>query len=126
MKQLTLALGLLGLLAYEAQAHTALTESVPGDAAVVTEPPKELVLTFSTEVRLTALTIQGSGEEPRDLASLPNETAQEIVIAIDEDLAPGDYLITWRAVGADTHVVSGEIHFTVSQPSLSSRAPTVL
>jgi methionine-rich copper-binding protein CopC len=28
-------------------------------------------------------------------------------------LAPGAYVIQWRAVGADTHIVSGEIGFVV-------------
>ena len=105
------------------QAHTYLAESVPADSAVLVEAPKEIVLTFSTDVRLTALTLQGSSGEPQKLGPVPEDTEQRVLVAIQHNLVPGTYLLTWRAVGADTHVVSGEIHFSVlgSSSTLSNR-----
>ena len=52
--------------------------------------------------------------EPVDLGSLPTTTQQEFVIAAP-NLPPGAYLVSWRAVGADTHVVSGEFQFEVAE-----------
>jgi len=118
-----LGLGIMVLQAQQVQAHTYLAESVPADSAVLVEAPKEIVLTFSTDVRLTALTLQGSSGEPQKLGPVPEETEQRVLVAIEHNLVPGTYLLTWRAVGADTHVVSGEIHFSVlgSSSTLSNR-----
>jgi methionine-rich copper-binding protein CopC len=30
-------------------------------------------------------------------------------------LAPGRYVLSWRVVGRDGHVVPGELHFTLSE-----------
>jgi methionine-rich copper-binding protein CopC len=32
---------------------------------------------------------------------------------VHEPLAPGAYKVVWRAVGGDTHIISGEFGFTV-------------
>ena len=49
------------------------------------------------------------GEAPK---TRPTTTQQEFSIPVPT-LASGYYTVTWRAVGADTHVVSGEINFSV-------------
>ena len=76
MKLVVLALlGIVGLSAFQAQAHTHLSESIPADEAVVTVVPKEIVLGFSAAVRLTAVSIRDRRESlparqsqrPRDL-----------------------------------------------------------
>ena len=46
------------------------------------------------------------------LEPLPSETGERFVVGVS-DLSPGDYVVSWRAVGADTHIVSGEFRFTV-------------
>jgi len=43
---------------------------------------------------------------------LPSETGKRFVVGVS-DLSPGDYVVSWRAVGADTHIVSGEFRFTI-------------
>jgi len=98
-------------------AHTRLSASIPEDAAVTGTPPEEIVLEFSADVRLTALEIQEQSGSATDLGPIPADTQRRFVVAIPEDLAPGDYLVAWRAIGADTHPVSGEFHFTVSGPA---------
>jgi methionine-rich copper-binding protein CopC len=48
------------------------------------------------------------------VAELPTAVAARFAVAVREELAPGDYVIAWRAVGGDTHIVSGEVHFKVT------------
>ena len=96
-----------------AQAHTHLTASNPADGAVLASAPKELMLHFSEATRLTAVTIQKEGDkEPKAIASLPKAATEHVTLAVDQ-LAPGKYNVEWRAVGADNHVMKGQLHFTV-------------
>ena len=99
---------------FAAFAHTGLKSSVPGAQAVLEEPASEIVLEFSGAVRLTALSLANSAGAHVALAELSVETQARFVIDVREQLPPGDYVITWRAVGADTHIVSGEIPFRVA------------
>jgi methionine-rich copper-binding protein CopC len=111
---------LLSLIAVGALAHTGLKNSVPVAQAVLAEPVSQIVLEFNGAVRLTAVSLANLAGSAIPLGKLPVETQARFVVGVQERLPPGDYLITWRAVGADTHVVSGEIRFRMSAPA---RAP---
>jgi len=111
MKRLLgLALGLL--VAAAANAHTPLKESSPAADASV-PAPKAIVLTFGGDVRLTAISLTDSAGTAKHLDAPPAITGAMFRIAVHESLAPGAYKVVWRAVGADTHIVSGEFGFTV-------------
>lgn len=97
-----------------ANAHTPLAESVPANGAEVTPPVSELVLDFGDDVRLTAVTLADSSGARKALAAIPTAVAPKFSIAVRDELAPGDYVVTWRAVGGDTHIVSGEFRFKVT------------
>ncbi len=113
MRKVMLVLsGIVGLYALQAQAHTYLSESIPADEAVVAAAPGEIVLGFSEAVRLTAVSIREDGSAEQAL-ELPGEPGERFVVGVS-DLSPGDYIVSWRAVGADTHIVSGEFRFTVA------------
>ena len=107
-----LVIGLL--LVHGACAHTGLAGSEPAAGATVVAPVAEIVLTFTAEVRLTAVELADAGGTDKAVGALPKVIATRFVVSVEEPLAAGDYTITWRAVGADTHVVSGEIPFSVS------------
>ena len=105
----------LGLASVTANAHTALSGSHPANEEVVAVAPSEIVLTFSAEVRLLAMSLQSSAEgDEIALGVLPSEIQREFVVATPE-LPSGDYVVSWRVMGADTHVVSGEFRFVVAQ-----------
>jgi hypothetical protein len=97
-----------------AYAHTPLSSSSPAEATTVAAPVKEIALEFGGPVRLTALALTDAAGHEKALAELPTEIVAKFAIAVRDELGPGAYVATWRAVGADTHVVSGEIHFTVA------------
>jgi methionine-rich copper-binding protein CopC len=95
-----------------AQAHTQLSSSMPADDAVLEAAPEQVVLHFSEPVRLTALSVEGPGTEKQDLGPLPSAASAEFTVAAPS-LPEGRYDVSWRALSADTHVVSGQFTFTV-------------
>lgn len=96
-----------------AHAHTSLTGSTPADGATLEASPEEIVLTFSEPVRLTARSLEKRGGDGVPLEAPPAERSEQFVAAVPE-LSPGEYVVSWRVISADTHVVSGEVSFTVA------------
>ena len=99
-------------LAVVAYAHTRLTESAPAADASV-PAPKAIYLTFGGDVRLTAVQLTDAAGAAKPVDPVPTATGAKFRIVIQEPLAPGAYKVVWRAVGGDTHIVSGEFGFTV-------------
>jgi methionine-rich copper-binding protein CopC len=101
----------LCLLVATAHAHAHLTAAVPAEGSAG-KAPEHVELTFSEAARITAMSLQREGEEPRKLTPLPTEVAARITVPLPK-LSPGKYTLSWRAVGDDGHVVPGALHFTV-------------
>ena len=49
-----------------------------------------------------------------DLGAMPTTTQQEFSISTPS-IPPGTYIVKWRAVGADMHIVSGEFQFEIAE-----------
>ena len=97
-----------------AQAHTHLKMAMPADNSVLPSPPAQIMLHFSEAARLTALSIQKDGDkEAKPVSPLPKEAAEELSVPLAA-VAPGKYVVNWRVVGDDNHVMSGVLHFTVT------------
>ena len=108
----TLLLALSLVLAFVAHAHTALKSSTPEPDTTVAAP-RALDLTFSGDVRLTSVMLADSMGRAKHLDAVPTAVATKFSLAIHEPLSPGKHTVAWRAVGGDTHIVSGEFAFTV-------------
>jgi methionine-rich copper-binding protein CopC len=104
----------LALMSWNAMAfaHTHLVKSDPADGSTVKVSPQKFVLTFAEPVKVTALTAQREGEAAKKLAPLPSAAAAEVSVPAPQ-LAPGKYVLSWRAAGDDGHVMAGKITFTV-------------
>ena len=106
--------GALVAIAGAAQAHTHLESATPADNAVLASAPTKVTLRFSEPTRLTALTIQREGEKaPERIEGLPMEPSTELSAPLSP-LGAGKYTLDWRALGADNHVMSGKLRFTVA------------
>jgi methionine-rich copper-binding protein CopC len=117
MKRWSLAVAAAAALAAAAaQAHTALKSSSPAEGASAAAPVKEIVLEFGTDVRLTAVTLTAADGAKQAVGDVPATIAARFALPVRDELGPGQYVVTWRAVGGDTHVVAGEIRFTVTAP----------
>jgi methionine-rich copper-binding protein CopC len=95
------------------QAHAHLEESLPADNSVTRTAPTALVLRFSEAARLTALSITQEGGARQKL-NPPQGSRAKIEVALPA-LAPGHYLVSWRVLGADGHVLPGQIRFTLTR-----------
>jgi methionine-rich copper-binding protein CopC len=102
-----------------AQAHTHLKEAQPADGSVLNAPPANIVLKFSEAARLTALTLQKDSGPEEKLAPLPTAAAAEASVPAGK-LAPGKYVVSYRVVSDDNHIMSGKIHFTVDPSATPS------
>ena len=99
-------------LAAAAHAHTPLKASAPAaDASVAA--PHALELTFDGDVRLTSVQLADASGAGKHLDAVPTAIARTFSLNVHEPLVPGAYKVTWRAVGGDTHIISGEFGFTV-------------
>jgi len=100
-----------------ARAHTHLEKATPADNAVLAEAPQQLSLEFSKVARLTAVTLQREGDaQATKVTPLPKELAAKQTVSL-QSLAPGKYLVNWRVVGEDNHVMAGKLHFTIKSKS---------
>lgn len=103
-------------------AHTHLVKSVPANGARVAAALPKFVLTFAEPAKLTTLSLQKESEPARKISPLPTAPAAEISIPAPQ-LKPGKYVLSWRAVGDDGHVVPGKVTFTVAPSGATTSAP---
>jgi methionine-rich copper-binding protein CopC len=113
MKNLIVIVALAALSPSVALAHAQLASSVPADQAVLESPPKELALHFTEAVRLTAVTVARDAEAAKQIDSLPTGAMKDFSLA-PPALAAGRYRVSWRALAADSHVMTGSFTFSVS------------
>ena len=120
MRISAITVSLLMAVAINAQAHTHLAGSVPADKSRVAAPAA-IELTFSEAARVTALTLQKGSEEPVALKPLPSKAEAHLSVPVS-GLAAGDYVVNWRVVGEDGHVMSGKFGFTVDPAAPAAAA----
>ena len=112
MRNLLLGAALLAC-ATVAEAHAHLRSSIPADASTLGASPPSLELTFSEAGLVTAASIQAAGGTPRKLGPLPTKAAERVSLALPA-LEPGAYVVSWRVLSADGHIMPGKIRFTIA------------
>ena len=130
MALLTTLLGIIAILgASPASAHAVLVSSNPADGSRLEQAPAEIHLTFSEPVSLIAgmtTVLSTTGDRADTGAPHLDRSGEGILIPLRPDLPKGSYLVTWRVVSADTHIISGSIAFGVRQAAdLANTAPDV-
>lgn len=93
--------------------HTALTESMPADGAVLQEGPTALELTFSTDVQLLKLDIATAEGATLETDFKASATAAKTFSVTLPAMEPAAYAVEWTIVGADGHRVEGNFGFLV-------------
>lgn len=114
---------ILAIAATVAVAHAHLQKAVPGNGAVVNAAPTSVVLTFSEPAKLTACWLQKGDGAKQKISGLVPTAAKEISVPVPQPLQPGSYVLSWRVVGDDGHVVPGQIQFTVAGATAAPTAP---
>lgn len=111
----------------QARAHAVLLETSPVDGAVVAAVPQAVGLRFSEAVSLTPESIRLFDAAGRELhagraAHLAGQ-AGAVTATVPASLPHGTYVVAWRVVSDDSHVVSGAFEFSVGEPSSDVSAP---
>ncbi|KQX09666.1 hypothetical protein ASC82_27705 [Streptomyces sp. Root431] len=127
---LILAAALLGTLlagAAPASAHAALTGSDPRDGAVVATAPKEVNLTFSEQVAMSADSIRvldpaGRRADTGEIRDLCSGSIVRYGVGLRAGLPDGTYTVAWQTVSADSHPIAGAFTFSIGAPSKTSVA----
>jgi copper resistance protein C len=112
MKIVKLLLPLVALLlAGQVFAHVQLTEAVPADKAMLLQTPTTLSLNFSGQVRLTKVSLTGADNNSVEFGFTPSATPAEQFSWTLPVLESGNYRVSWVALGADGHKMSGDFGF---------------
>ena len=103
-------------------AHATLVKSDPVEGSTVKAAPTKFVLTFGEPAKLTTLTLQKDAEPAKKIGPLPTDASAEISVPAPK-LEPGKYILAWRVVGSDGHVLPGKVTFIVGASPAATSAP---
>ena len=117
------------LLPFAAFAHSPLATLYPKDGAVLVQAPAEVKMVFKSLVKLIKLEMQKlNSEECGSLLGCLFTSNKSRNITLDKhflmtkskqyiiglpSLDAGNYIVKWRALGEDGHVIKGEFKFKV-------------
>jgi copper transport protein len=122
------ALFALGLGAAPASAHATLETTTPANGAELPagQPPKAVSLKFSENVQIPdgAIRVVGAGSGSVDIGEPTHGTNDSVVAVRLPALRDGTYVVSWRVVSADAHVVSGALSFAVGASQGTLRTTT--
>lgn len=103
---------MLLLSAAAAHAHTGLKSSTPADGATIKVAPSELVLVFNGPVRLLRLELR-RGERVVPIGFRPSGEALASHAVAAPAAGAGRFTVSWAAMGADGHTLTGSFAFAV-------------
>lgn len=97
-------------------AHTHIENSSPQNGEVLTEPLNEITLIYEGKVEqsssFTLVNADGEAVPVDNITVSENVLSGSLTAPIDN----GEYLINWNIIGADGHLIEGEIPFTMNVP----------
>lgn len=111
-----LAVAALVLLTSGFVLHLRLVKSFPRDGEVLTGIPREIRLWFSQkpEMGLTAIKLlRGDSSAVEQGKVTRTEDSLSVKLPLPYALVPGGYIVSWRTVSKDGHVVRGSYPFNV-------------
>ena len=120
---------ILTLLPLQLNAHSPLEFSIPKNGALIDNAPNELVLSFKSPAKLIKVKVAEKqstekssflkkflGTKQNNEYILHKDISKELnlshILTLPE-LPPGKFIITWRAMGEDGHVLKGNISFEI-------------
>jgi methionine-rich copper-binding protein CopC len=107
--------------------HAELETAVPADGSTVTEPPTEIVLSFTEALNASKSSIKlvdARGATIAQGGAVDKSDPKTMRLALTSTLAPGTYEMRWTSVSAeDGDVDHGTPKFTVAAPSPTPSEP---
>ena len=122
-------LTMLIIIPIAANAHSPLSSSSPQDGETLDASPIEIVMDFKSPAKLIRVELKKSNNKQGNsfLGGLfggddgePVPLGESFLMSMNKrqiipmpSLGEGDYLLLWRAMGEDGHVIKGELTFKV-------------
>ena len=95
-------------------AHTGLESSSPQQGEVIEENLNQIQLTFETKIEQgSTFTLQNTAGETIPVENI-SVVDRQLIGELSTPLPNGDYKINWNIIGADGHLIDGEIPFSVN------------
>ncbi len=102
------------LLAAPAFAHTTIVSSNIKDGAELTTAPDTFDFSFGSDVGLAGLELETLAGTSVEIAfERPRQMGKDFSVPLPA-LAPEQYILKWRAVAKDGHVMKGQIDFMIT------------
>ena len=100
-----------------ASMHFSLVKSTPSADQTITAPLKRVQIWFSETPApgVSQIKILGADKAALPAGKTLIDKDKSMYADLPTALAPGAYVVSWRAAGDDGHVLSGEIKFKVAQ-----------
>ncbi|WP_172836042.1 copper resistance CopC/CopD family protein [Microlunatus soli] len=122
---LLLAATLLVAGAAPASAHAVLVDSSPRDGARLQRLPTTITLRFDESVGATAdagRVLDADGRRVDNGTVRTTDNGRTVIIGLrgGQAEAKARYLVSWRVISADSHVVTGSLRFGVGEPAGSN------
>jgi len=103
--------------AVPASVHFSLVKSTPTADQTLTAPLKRVQIWFSETPApgVSQIKILGADKTALPAGKTLIDTDKSMYTDLASPLAPGAYVVSWRAAGDDGHLLSGEIKFKVAR-----------
>lgn len=101
-----------------ASAHAVLIGTEPGNDSILEQNPRSVSLRFNepVEAAFGAVRVYDTNANRVDAGDVTQPNGRSVAVDIDRRLPRGTYTVTWRAISADAHPVSGAFVFHVEAP----------
>ncbi len=99
--------------ATSALAHTSLKTSEPEAGAMLMSSPEKLTLNWGSAVNPISVKVKDASGQPVDFSFSPSSEASESFSWSLPSLKPGQYTVSWVAMGKDAHKIQGDFGFMV-------------
>lgn len=106
-------------------AHAQLLETSPAEGARAEGAVTALLLRFSEPVELLALRLLDSSGQDHAAGLQPAVNGGEVTLALPAPLAERGYLVSWRVVSLDGHVIAGSFGFSVGDAAAGAPGAAV-
>ena len=105
-------------------AHTHIESSSPQSGEVITEEFNDIQLTFEGKIEQnSSFTLQKTTGESIAVDNISVST-NILTGSLSAPLENGKYIINWTIIGADGHVMEGEVPFTMDFPTAQTNEKT--
>ncbi len=98
--------------------HLALDHSIPGPDSIASVPVAEVRLFFTEPPQMRATTVRVVDSGRSLMTTTPpsayEEDHRQVYVAFESPLPPGAYVVQWRVMAQDGHVVRDSYSFRVA------------